>query len=376
MRRRTSSRASNPPSAGSSSPTMSRHVSTTSLPPPVRPMHRPRAPSSASFSSHKPPSLSSAPSGDFSASTSSVFPDILRNTSQKGLEKVLNSRLVETFITITLPTSDVVLASEHADHPPLSSPATSRHASPSRPTKEGPPSKNGNTPTSKGMSRRGTVGATARSHSPVKQSRHAPSPSVPSAKSPLTGHGKSASVSLVNGKVLSSPAVPSSPKTRFPTPSALTSLATPQHTRSPPATSDLSPLVPDYISSIHWPSTNPVFQLSRYEFAPGTDLSGTRLRVDVWGRTGQEGLSGFRRAGSLHRPMIDSKGKGKAKQLEEPTDGTEWKVLESWDVALSDMKLLPDDVSLPCSVGFSCTYLLHYQCSLFPAPLTCRSIRS
>ena len=103
--------------------------------------------------------------------------------------------------------------------------------------------------------------------------------------------------------------------------------------------------VPDYISPIHWPSTNPIFQLSRYEFAPGTDLSGAKMRVEVWGRMDQDGSSSFGAFNSIRSCIsIDAKGKGKEKHPDS-TDDSQWKVLESWEVVLSQLKPLPQDVS-------------------------------
>lgn len=106
--------------------------------------------------------------------------------------------------------------------------------------------------------------------------------------------------------------------------------------------------MPDYISPIHWPSTNPVFQLSRDEFAPGTDLSGARMRVEVWGRTSPQG-SNFRYTSG------DVKGKGKEKQLDRAEGDSEWKVLESWEVALNELRPLSDEVgTMPASFNQTC----------------------
>ena len=164
MRRRTSSKASIPlsTSAGSSSPGITRNPSTSAFPPPVRPSHRPRTSSNASFSSSQMLASSSIPSGDSGPSASSIFPDVLRSTSQKGLEKVLNSRLVETFITITLPPSTndkppVARSNREDSGNPPSSPTPSRPTSPLRRTKDLAATKNGTTP--KSTTRRGTIGA-------------------------------------------------------------------------------------------------------------------------------------------------------------------------------------------------------------------------
>lgn len=104
--------------------------------------------------------------------------------------------------------------------------------------------------------------------------------------------------------------------------------------------------VPDYISPVHWPSTNPVFQLSKYEFAPSTDLSTSKMRVEVWGRTGGGESQSPDNRRSPAGKAADTKGKGKAKQPDEATS-SEWRVLETWDVDLRHLTALTEDVSLP-----------------------------
>ena len=375
MRRRTSSRASIPlsTSAGSSSPKLTRHPSNVGTSA-VRPPHRTRTLSLASSHSLH---AASTISGDLGTSTSSFFPDLLRDTSQKKLEKILQSRLVESFITVTLLPSGSAANGvhpstpngEHVEHI-AGSPSSSRPSSPSRPSKDKAASRPGTA--SKIMPRRGTVGAAGTSpipRSPTTPTKHGASASMSAAKGSLAAHGKSASVSLSNGKTPKSPSTPQ--KARFPTSSA-SSQVTPasstlhdtSHAVQVAQPQDDSLPVPDYISPIHWPSTNPVFQLSRDEFAPGTDLSGAKMRVEVWGRLGQEGTSTIRSMDSMGQP---AKGKGKEKQLDGAEGDAEWKVLESWEVTLNELKLLPAEVSIdPNLVAGSLTF-----CSLRTTLRTC-----
>jgi UV radiation resistance-associated gene protein len=98
--------------------------------------------------------------------------------------------------------------------------------------------------------------------------------------------------------------------------------------------------LPSYFSPIHRPSTNPSFAIdarSRYEFAEWTDVSGERLKVDIWGKVGL-GWPGAENAGGI------SKGKEK-ERLGDGHQRPEWKVLEQWNVNLADLVPLPDDVS-------------------------------
>ncbi|KAI0757430.1 hypothetical protein C8Q80DRAFT_1091818 [Daedaleopsis nitida] len=350
MRRRTSSRASIPlsTSAGSSSPNLTRHPSNIGATQGGRPTHRPRTLSLASSHSHQAASSTSAVSGDFGPSTSSFFPDLLRDTSQKNLEKILQTRLVETFVTITLLSGGS--PGEHLTQAGAS-PSSSRPSSPSRPLKDKLAPKA--TTASHIISRRGTVGANG---VPLR------SPTTPTrsdaSKGALVGHGKSASVSSSNrGKSSKSPLTPSPQKARFPASvsSQSTSASSPASDRSQhfqasrDFPSDAFP-VPDYISPIHWPSTNPVFRLNRDEFAPGTDLSGAKMRVDVWGRAGPESLGSsiLRSTDSLrHIPgrSGDTKGKGKATQLDHTAEESEWKVLQTWEVVLNELRPVPQELT-------------------------------
>ncbi|RPD81566.1 hypothetical protein L226DRAFT_527840 [Lentinus tigrinus ALCF2SS1-7] len=351
--RRTSSRASIPlsTSAGSSGTKLTRRSSNTAS---TRPSHRSRTLSTAShFSQHTHTTLSGL-SGELAPSSSSIFPGLLRDTSQKNLEKIVQSRLVETFVTITLlpsgSSSNITRpsapSSESVDRL-RGSPSSSRHSSPSPLAQDKNTLRDGST---KAKARRGTVGATANPRSPMTPTRHAPSGSLSSAKSPVAGHKKSGSTSLANGKTPKSPSTASPQKAHFPassTPSQSTSASSSLSHAFPQADyvatpSDDTLHVPDYISPIHWPSTNPVFQLSKYEFAPGTDLSGAKMRVEVWGRSSHEGGSIFRpSASSLEMPN----GKGKEKQVDATQGDSGWKVLESWVVSLNELKPLPEELA-------------------------------
>ena len=103
-RRRTLSKASASPTSSNTdapaSPGMARRSSGNT--PTVRPSHRQRTTSAASVFTLDSGRASSLGWRD-THSSSSKLPELLQDTSQRSLEKVLRSRLVETFIAITLP---------------------------------------------------------------------------------------------------------------------------------------------------------------------------------------------------------------------------------------------------------------------------------
>ena len=100
--------------------------------------------------------------------------------------------------------------------------------------------------------------------------------------------------------------------------------------------------IPNYLSPIHRPSTNPLFPIdarSKHEFADWTDSSAEKLKVEVWGKVG----SGWRSDGNVN-------GKGKERERGHPDaeggeDGVDWKVLEEWNIHLADLVPLPKDAS-------------------------------
>ncbi|KZT67671.1 hypothetical protein DAEQUDRAFT_812727 [Daedalea quercina L-15889] len=368
VRRRTLSKAST--SGGSSSgapvsPGMARRpsggVST------VRPPHRQRTISAISIFASDSGGTPFQDRRD-SYSSSSRLPEFLQDTSQRGLEKVLQSRLVATFITITLPSS---VPSHNA--PDLNCGHISEMAT------EGSTSSRPSTPELKPSSSRerasGAAQKVAESSSKTSAVRRSsvaritakrpPSrPETPSKLNPAAplksgqpgSHTRTTSGSLSNGKIPKSPTSPRTPtipshRQRPSMPSSLSPSSSPSTSEFPaaPPALDFSPPpsnhiplgpVPDYISPIHWPSTNPTFQMdarSKGEFAAEADLSGSKMRVEVWGRV-KHGL------GWASAREGDAKGKGKAMDRGEEDD-MEWKVLEGWDIDLMDLVPLPDNLA-------------------------------
>ncbi|OBZ78990.1 hypothetical protein A0H81_00303 [Grifola frondosa] len=391
--RRTSSKASinSSLSAVPSTPRIGRRPSVAGTPT-VRPPLRQRTLSIAS--SHSLQAGSSSAISDISNSNALTFHGLLRDTSQSGLEKILQSRLVETFLTITLPTIPLLQSQsapngvhhDHTDHaddfiPSRVSTPTIKTSREKALSVSSP--KPGSSSCSKTLPRRSTITAGSNNPSPSKATtpakRNAPSTPSGLARSSLSGAlPKSASVtSLPNGKTVRSPASPSPTphKQRSPIPSSFsaTQVSSPSISVQPsvsgqgastPSSStsgshDEFPSTPDHISAIHWPSTNPSFQLDArngFEFAPGADLSGSKMRVEVWGRSAWASTPGKRfdsgkgnveiEKSNRSTDGVDAKGKGKEKQRDdENCQMAEWKMLEGWDVDLADLVLLPEDLA-------------------------------
>ena len=362
-RRRTLSKASASPTSSNTdapvSPGMARRSSGNT--PTVRPSHRQRTTSAASVFTLDSGRASSLGWRD-THSSSSKLPELLQDTSQRSLEKVLRSRLVETFIAITLPPlkdrsgSDAVgsLPEDTTSSPPSTSDLGSIHHKLSSVS-----SKVTEFSVGSSTARRGSVagGATKKPLSrPVTPSR--PHTAASPAKPGQSSHRpRTTSASLSNGKTPSSlatpntPAAPSTHRRRPSIPSSLSPSPSPSKSAfpvTPPATPpfptsrQVTPegfIVPDYISPVHWPSTNPTFQIdarSRGEFSPNANLSDSKMRIEVWGRV-KHGLGW---ASIRHG---DVKGKGRAPDLHD-ADSLEWRILESWDFDLMDLRPLTDDV--------------------------------
>jgi hypothetical protein len=99
--------------------------------------------------------------------------------------------------------------------------------------------------------------------------------------------------------------------------------------------------VPDYISPVHHPSTNPSFALdfrSRTVLPPWTDRTADHVTVHLWAKL---------------FPPGSTKGKGKGKAPEEDLVEPQWKLLEEWLIDLTDLVPLPEEVCpLTFLVGF------------------------
>ncbi len=85
---------------------------------------------------------------------------------------------------------------------------------------------------------------------------------------------------------------------------------------------------PDYISSIHRPSTNPSFLIDpQFDFPEWTDCSSQTLHIEAWAKVAAKTAS-----------TVSRKGKEK-----ESVD-FEWKALDEWNIDLSELVPVPEGV--------------------------------
>lgn len=97
--------------------------------------------------------------------------------------------------------------------------------------------------------------------------------------------------------------------------------------------------IPDYLSAIHRPSVNPSFNIDARtgsDFAPGTNLSGCKMTVEIWAH--QSG-------GGRIPPSPKGKGKERADWHDDSLQ-RDWKVLETWNVNLNDLQPFPGNVRI------------------------------
>ena len=242
--------------------------------------------------------------------------------SQRTLERVVRSRLVETFITISAPETPPFSPSPPSVNGKSRSRADSG-PSPSPVTSVAPPNGSAQA-TRKGtrMSRSASIGATKTLSAPTAHatSRISLSKGKPQ---PMARQVSSSAPGVKSHRLSSSAPLQKSSSRQSPLPSA--------------AEVPVFPKVPNYISPIHRPSTNPLYSLdasSRSEFSEHTNLSADRLRIQLWAKVDLN---------VMHLGNV--KGKQKDNDDTGDTSGSpRWKVLEEWDFSLSDLIPLSPEV--------------------------------
>lgn len=250
-------------------------------------------------------------------STSSFLPD----HSQAALQKIINSRLVETFITISLPSginplvdpSPVTVKSLRSA--PMKEPSPSNFRVQSRP--------------SYSLQHEGLPRTRSRSSRPDSAPPTRTSFKLSNGNKPENKPNSSLAARLV-----SEPSRSGSPSRR----------------RSKVAVSPLPEIEqvsdseldsPVYFSPIHRPSTNPFFPIdakSGCDFPQGADISGQRLRIEIWGRILVAEKGGHKHPERMHSTQRQIS----QRQLQD------WKMLEAWDISLSEMLPLPEIVRTFC----------------------------
>lgn len=274
--------------------------------PTVRP-YRHRTSSAASHLSG-PSNSSSVPSGGLISPLTTILPD----NSQPGLEKVINARLVETFLALYVPQPATVCTPSPRARSPSSSTCAPRDRSASQ----------GMRGVDNNLARKTKTPPLSLSEKGATQVRHqaSTSPKLQPASKTTNNHSKAASTSSLrpNGKT-------SGTLHSFPSPQKL----------SPPHW----PQVPNHLSPILRPSTNPSFPIDaklNYNFSEGTDLSGNKIKIEVWGNVGNR-----------WKRDVSFQSKGKEKEVEPPKEADkEWKIIDEWFVDLTDLVPLSDDLAV------------------------------
>ncbi|KAI0700404.1 UV radiation resistance protein and autophagy-related subunit 14-domain-containing protein [Cytidiella melzeri] len=292
----------------------------------TRPPLRQRTPSTASSTSFGQLSLSC----DTTMPPTLSLSGFLHDTSQDTLEDIVQSRLVETFLTLT-----AISAGKNAHEIALQ---TSPPGNPPAAVVNGHDDLN--------LNRRNTIASSSRGSSSrsstLARGRSPPSASGPSnLKAGPSGHSKSMSVSALPSSKVSLKPSPSKPLSqRPPIPRALAAPKAPVSPFAASAPSDPPPErpIPDYISPILKASTNPRFEIDPrggFEFAPDTDLGASKMTVEICGRLSSN---------------LKGKGKGKQKAQISTSAGMQigdqdWQVLKTWEVDLNRLVPLTDDLA-------------------------------
>lgn len=228
--------------------------------------------------------------------------------TQKSLEKVLQSRLVETLITVSVPSTVEQSASPTKPSRPASPSSRDRQpsprASPTMKSKVHSPHNSTSRSTlgskeEQSVRRISRTGATVATDGPTSKSASSNRKGV---RSPTKLNGNaSKSASLA-------PQVKADPETRN---------------------------VPNFISGIHRPSTNPDFALDLNDFSKWTDPSAAHMIVRLWARHPPDS------------PNVLGNEKGKEKMADDiDISDPQWRMAGTWDICLADLVPLSDEVSV------------------------------
>ncbi|KAG9100842.1 hypothetical protein FS749_012561 [Ceratobasidium sp. UAMH 11750] len=242
--------------------------------------------------------------------------------SQRNLEKVMSSRLVETFVTLS--TLETTMSK------PVRSNGGDLLKAPSSPTGDRSPVR----------------GSPARRFPPpnkVNPSKHSYHRSEPSLRPSDVSSGQTNDSKPANGTTKTAVTTLKSKRSAAngSARTLSTSSARPVNfppTPSPPPTRSASPArsthveessIPFFISSLHRPSTNPCWTEldAGGDFAEWTDRHQSQVTATLWGRVDECSASAW----------SNLKGKGKETGPDE-TDEGDWKILVEWDVQMDKLE--------------------------------------
>ena len=257
-------------------------------------------------------------SSSFVTSTSH---SLLFSNSQASLERVIASRLVETFIVITIPPTTQWTRGRSEEH-----------LDPAKSSRSAPSSKSTFTPTSppRNAARvpvhlRGAPSSSKKNNGRVPPGSSLPNKAVYKVKS-LKVEDRAAKVSANRQ---TAPVAP-----------MRSSLKKGKAAATTPSEEVTNPVFPIYFSPIHRPSTNPYFPVDPrpgQDFPAYCDVGGQVLTVEIWGRMAMF----HRRKGTVHEDPSQS----------EINCNNEWRLLDDWDVDLVQLVPLPHDVRFLVGMG-------------------------
>lgn len=221
----------------------------------------------------------------------------LLDNSQLALESVFYSRLVETFVTITITPT---LPSPPPSKPSQPTPHITNRPNNFKTTKSSSVIKNATLVRPNGLLRHTTSSCKTPGTPPLFHSK------IAQERDPFSSQ-KQSPLSLV--------------------------------LRRGAASKQSSNVEYEYVSPVHRASTNPIFiidALPNTGFVKWADTSGHRLKLSLWGKSyGQRSNEDTTREGDQSE---------KRKKCFRDERGVEWRVLEEWDIDLIELTPLPDDV--------------------------------
>jgi len=227
--------------------------------------------------------------------------------TQRSLEKVLQSRLVETLITVSVPSS------------------VEQSASPTKPSRSASPSSR-------------DCQLTPRASPALKSKLHSPHSSTSRSTLGSREEQPAKRVSRTGATMATDSLAPTLASqtrkgVRSPTKlngSASKSASAASQVKADPETRN----VPNFISGIHRPSTNPDFALDLNDFSKWTDPLATHMTVQLWAKLPPDS------------PSVLCNDKGKEKMSDDiDISDPQWRIAGKWDICLADLVPLPDEVS-------------------------------
>jgi hypothetical protein len=227
--------------------------------------------------------------------------------TQMSLEKVLQSRLVETLITVSVPST------------------VEQSASRTKPSRSPSPSSRGHQP-----SPRASPAMRSKLHSPHNSTSRS---TLDSREEQSTRRISRTGATMATDGPTSTSASPNRKGVVSPTKlngSASKSASIASQVKADSETRN----VPNFISGIHRPSTSPDFALDLNDFSKWTDPSASHMTVRLWARLPPDS------------PNALGNEKGKEKESDDiDIFDPQWRMAGKWDICLADLIPLPDEVS-------------------------------